>query len=218
VLIVVTEFGLVVVADYLERGRANSQAHGDIWTAFELSRYLDKTFSANKNEKNLRLEWALKGTGVVEAENNQEVGIQRTQSWLLTGQFKIAYTAKRTYEQMKAYRRKDNTKVSTGEKAAKEDVFKLHDELPDAVRYALMTFPELPNIDKPVMSLEQQTRLAAMDDRSRRELEIMAELSKKRRQGADVLTEADRGYPMGDFFQHEGGPEEVTDYAFLWGQ
>lgn len=218
VKIVVTEFGLVIVADYLERFKANSQAHDEIYRDFGLPNFLNKTFSGNKNALNLRLEWGLKGTGVVQAESNQEVGIQRTQSWLLTKQLKIAYTAKRTYEQMKAYRRADNTRPSTGEKTDKEKVFKLRDELPDAVRYALMTFPELPEPDAAPMSEAEQMRLNAFDDKTRRELEILKQLREKHQHGEAVLTPADKEFPLGDFFQHEGGPDEITDYSFLYNQ
>jgi len=211
VLIVVSEFGLVVVADYLERMKATSLAHDDIHIKLGLHRFMERAYSANKNALNLRLEWGLKGTGVIKAESDQETGIQRTQSWLVTEQLKFAYTARRTFEQMKAYRRKDNTKPSTGEKRPKEDVFKLRDELCDAVRYALMTFPELPKVDGPALSVAEVARLAAFDDKTRRELEILAEINKRKRHGEDVLTPADRDYPMGDYFQHEGGSDESTD-------
>ncbi len=216
VLIVVTEFGLVVVGDYLERMKATSLAHDDIHIKLGLHRWSDRTYSANKNALNLRLEWGLKNTGVIKAESDQETGIQRTQSWLVTGQLKFAYTARRTFEQMKAYRRKDNTVPSTGEKKVKEDVFKLRDELCDAVRYALMTFPELPRADGPGLSEDEQRRLAAFDPKTRRELEILAEIKKRKQQGEDVLTEADKDYPMGDFYGHEGGPEEARDFSFMY--
>jgi hypothetical protein len=118
---------------------------------------------------------------------------------------------------MKAYRYKDNTVPSTGEKTVREQVFKLHDELPDAVRYALMLWPELPEPDGPALSDAEQARLAAFDPKTRRELDIMREIRERRIKGEDVLTQSDKDFPLGDFFQHDGGgPDEVQDFSFMY--
>lgn len=202
-MIVVTTKGLVVVRDYLERMKAHSAAHDDIYVKMHLATYPERSFAGNKNALNLRLEWGLKGTGVIPAESKQEVGIQRVQSWLLTGKLKFAYTAKRTIEQCGAYRYKDNTKPATGEKTDKELVFKLKDELPDALRYALMAWPELPEPDEVPLSDAEQRRMDAFDDKTRNELRILAEIRKRRMgTGVDLQPEED-GYPVGNVFQHE---------------
>ena len=205
VLIVVTSKGLVVVADYLERMRAHSAAHDDIWTRFGLARWSseNKTFAGNKNALNLRLEWGLKNTGVVQAESKQEVGIQRVQSWLLTKQLKFAYTATRTIEQMCAYRYNDNYKPSTGEKKEKELVFKLKDELPDAIRYALMAWPELPDAERPTMTDAEQARWDAFDDKTRYELTKLKEFREARNGTRVDLQPGDDQYPTGNVFQHD---------------
>lgn len=217
VLIVVTERGLVVVRDYLERNRAYSQVHGEIYTNFGLSRFDDKVFSANKNAKELILEWSLKGTGIVPAENSQEIGIQRMQSWLHSGQFKVAYTAPRTRDQLRAYRRKDNTRPSTGEKTEKEQVFKLKDELPDACRYAVMAWPELPDAKLVDRTPAEQRRWDAFDDKTRQDIEEMQRLTAKKKRG-EFLDEAEDNYPVGNMWQHVvddfdefGGKEEETE-------
>lgn len=203
VLIVVTDKGLVVVRDYLKRMKANSAAHDDVWREMGLSNFQERTFAGNKNALQLRLEWGLKGTGVIQAESKQEVGIQRVQSWFLTGQLKIAYTAMRTKEQCLAYRYADNTKPSTGEKKEKEAVFKLKDELPDALRYALMAWPELPDPDVVTRTDEEQARWDGYDDKTRYDIERMAEI-KKKRLGTNVeLQPVEEGYPTGNIFQHE---------------
>lgn len=203
VMIVVTEFGLVVVGDYLERMKATSQAHDDIFIRFGMHRFPEKQWAGNKNEANLILEFGLKGTGVVRAENNQEVGIQRVQSWLMTGQLKFAYTAKRTIEQMKAYRRADNTKPSTGEKTEHEKVFKLRDELCDGVRYALMAWPELPDLEAKPMTDTEAARWNALDEKSRYELERARDRKKEK---DEVYLQPDQpGYPAGDIFQQGDG-------------
>lgn len=203
VKIVVTDRGLVVVADYLERMKANSAAHDDIYTKLGLAAYPERVFSGNKNALQLRLEWGLKGTGVIPAESKQEVGIQRVQSWLLTRKLKFAYTAARAIHQCGAYRYADNTKPSTGEKKDKEGVFKLKDELPDALRYALMAWPELPDADEAPMSDEEARRWHAFSPKTQRELEIMKEIAQKKTgKGLDLQPE-EQGYPTGNIYQHD---------------
>lgn len=202
VLAVVTDKGLVVVGDYLERMKANSAAHDDVFIKLGLHRFNDKSFAANKNALQLRLEWGLKGTGVIPAESKQEIGIQRTQSWLITKKLKFAYTAARTIEQAGAYRYADNTKPSTGEKKEKEGVFKLHDELPDALRYLLMAWPELPDPDQPAMSDEEQKRLDAFSEKTRWELERMKEFRKLKSGTGVELQPNEEGYPAGNIYQN----------------
>lgn len=203
VMIVVTDQGLVVVRDYLERMKANSAAHDDIYRKLGLASFSDRTFAGNKNALQLRLEWGLKHTGVVPAESKQEVGIQRVQSWLLTGKLKFAYTAARTIEQCKAYRYADNTRPSTGEKRDREQVFKLKDELPDGLRYALMAWPELPDPDVLPMSDAEQARWNAFDDKTRQDMQEAAALHKAKLGTGVDLTPDEEGFPVGNLFQHE---------------
>ena len=137
--------------------------------------------------------------GVIPAENKQEIGIQRVQSWLYSKQLYFAYTALKTIEQFRAYRRADNTKPS-GEKKVKEEVFKLKDELPDAVRYAVMAWPQLP-----AASREQDARtvdrMAAFDDRTRADIEAVRAFN--RRDTQEDLQPVDEGYPLGGFYNPE---------------
>lgn len=210
VLLVITNRGIVAVDDYLKRMRAVSAAHDEIHADMGLRRFSERTYAANKNALNLRLEFGLKGTGVIQAENDQKTGIQRTQSWLLTGQLKFIKGktaerpgADRTIDQMAAYRYADNTVPATGEKKQNEKVFKFKDELPDGVRYALMAWPELPNPDVVEQTEDEAKRLAAFDDKTRRELEIMAELRKQKLgKGTDLQPNED-GYPLGNVHQHD---------------
>jgi len=197
VKIVVTDQGLVVVGEYLERLKAVSQHIEPIGLQFRLGDYKDIQWSANKNEKNLRLEFGIKGIGVIPAENKHEVGIQRVQSWLYTGKLFFAYTAARTIEQMRAYRYANNLKPS-GEKKAKEEVFKEKDELPDAVRYAIMAWPELPTATEKLMTDRQQSRWDKLDEKSRREITHMREFES--RQKGNDLELGDENYPVGNFF------------------
>jgi hypothetical protein len=213
VMIVVTERALVVVADYLERSKAQSLHHAPIWAQFCLSRFTNVSFAANKNEANLKLEWGLKDTGISGVENKHEIGIPRVYGWLALKQLKFAYIVPRTIEQMASYRYADNTIPSTGEKREKEKVFKLKDELPDGVRYGVMLHPALPDPQQAEMSEEQQRRWAAFDDKTRAELTRLRE-AKKAEEGHVVL--GSRDYPLGEFYQHDGGLDNYDDISVMY--
>jgi hypothetical protein len=98
---------------------------------------------------------------------------------------------------MRAYRYANNLKPS-GEKKAKEEVFKEKDELPDAVRYAIMAWPELPTATEKLMTDRQQSRWDKLDEKSRREITHMREFES--RQKGNDLELGDENYPVGNFF------------------
>jgi hypothetical protein len=136
------------------------------------------------------------------------------QSWLVTKRLKFAYTAARSIEQCAAYRYADNVKPTTGEKR-KEDVFKLKDELPDAIRYALMAWPELPDSLAPAMSDAEQARWAAYDDKTRHDLTMQKEYAKKQKQGVDLVPE-ESGYPIKGFWQGNDDDQDGSDFGPLY--
>jgi len=199
--IVVTEFGLVVVGEYLKRMQALSQHGPQIIRDFTLSLAMnsDLKWAANKNEANLRLEFGLMGIGVVPAENKHEVGIQRVQSWLYSKQLWFAYTVPTTIQQMRAYRYAPN--VATDGQKKKEQVFKQKDELPDALRYAVMAYPELPEAKLVLLTDAEQARWTALNDRSKLEIERWREFNKRETSKDMESTEA--GFPGGGFFNTE---------------
>ena len=213
VLIVVTSRGLVVIDEYLERRKAISQHIGPITGQFKVNAYREAKFSANKNEANLRLEWGLRGIGIIQAENKHQIGIQRVQSWLYANQLWFTYRVPRTIEQMRAYRYAENSKPSTDEKKSVENVFKFKDELPDAIRYAIMAWPELPeHADDSKSEQERQrekNRWDAMSDRMRADIERVREYNKAANKDADELSVDDPKYPLGDFF---GDPNYVENW------
>jgi len=197
VMMVGTPQGMVCVGEYLKRMQAHAVHLASIQGDFGTAMRQDIKWAANKNEAQLRLEFGLRGVGVVPAESKQEVGIQRVQSWLHTKQLWFAYSVPKTIEQMKALRYATNT-LNDGQKREKEKVFKLDDELPDAVRYALMAWPELPSPPK-ALDMTQQARWDAMSDNTRYDIERMREFEKNSQSKKD-LEDTDTDYPMGDFF------------------
>lgn len=198
VLIVATPGGLVVVKGYLKRQQALTTHFEALRTEFNPSRFQNVKWAANKNEANLRLEFGLRGVGVIQAENKHEVGIQRVASWLHSGQLYFAYTAPEVFEQMRAYRYAENT-APDGQKKAKEQVFKQKDEYPDAVRYALMAWPALPTALEPTLTEGQQRRWDTLDEKSRQDIEWMRAYHKGEREKVD-LDPASREYPLGSFY------------------
>lgn len=205
VMVVVTDKGLVVVRSYLKRMQAISAQATVIKQDFGLAMYPNVRWYANKNEANLRLEFSLRNINVVPVDNRHETGIQRVASWLHTNQLFFAYTAKEAWEQTRNYRYADNVKPSTGEKK-KEQVFKLKDELPDAIRYAVMGWPSLPDSPVAAMSDTEQARWNAMDERTKLDIERVRTYNK---QSTDNnLEESDPMYPVGEFFNSPYSPWE----------
>lgn len=208
VCIVVTERGLVVIDEYLERQKALTQHIDPIRNKFlnpmrfRYGQPVKVTWAANKNEANLRMEFALKGIGVVQAEAKHGIGIQRVQSWILMDQlYFVKVNCPRAVEQMQSYRYADN-KTADGQKKLNEDVFKVKDELPDGIRYAIMAWPSLPEAKEPAMTAQEKTRWTSFDDRTRLEIERVREYNKQ--QNENELSETHPGWPIGDFFGSQG--------------
>jgi hypothetical protein len=191
VKMVVCEGAIVIIADYLERQRAYYTHIAAIQRQFVPS--VNTLWTANLNEAQLRAEFAAQGVLVAEAANDQEAGRQRVLSWLYTRQLKIAYTCPRTFEQMKQLKFADN-KQSDGQKRDREKVVKLNDELPDCVRYALMTWPRLPSAPD-VSGLRD---LRTLDPKTQWELEKVREFGKAGDERD--LEPVHDSYPSGDFW------------------
>lgn len=202
-MMVVTEHGLVCVDEYLMRDQAFAIHHTNIVAAFRLNRFapMNIRWTANKNERQLGIEFGMKGIGIIKAENKQLFGIQRVQSWLVTKQMWFAPTVPRTKEQMKAYRYANNFSTD-GQKKVNEDVFKLNDELPDCIRYGVMGYPTLPDEKIAVMTDADKHRWNTLDERSRVEIERMREFN-MRQQNNDLSTE-EEGYPYGTGYHSSG--------------
>jgi len=142
VKIVSSENGLVVIGEYLERHRTFVQHAGSIKM---LAANNNTRYAINKNERQPMMELAQHGIFCQAAENDQVAGIQRVASWLQAKQlWFVEGLCPMTIRQMKSLRwAPDKTKDG---QVRKEKVFKKEDELPDCVRYALMTWPTLPKI------------------------------------------------------------------------
>jgi len=148
VKIVSTEKGLVVIGEHLEKDKTFLQ-HAS--TMKRLANNSNTRWAINKNERQPMLELVQHGIYCQPAENDIVAGTERVKSWLHMKQlWFIEEKCPQTVKQMKAYRWAPNE--STDGQLRKERVYKRNDELPDCIRYALMTWPVLPTappVEKP---------------------------------------------------------------------
>lgn len=145
-----TPKGLVQVFEYKKRYRTLGQHWHEIQQilhAFSPERPLPVLCRAiDKSQRQTMLEFGQMGEFFTPAENAVVAGIQRVSSWMMHK--KLYFVASRCVETLKdlrSYRWKENEN-KLGEMLT-EAVIKINDDLPDALRYALMTWPELPEMD-----------------------------------------------------------------------
>jgi len=142
VKLVSTENGLVVVGEYLARDKSFIEHAAQIK---RLAGSYSTKFAINKNERQGMIELGQHDIICQPANNDQVAGIERVKSWLHSGQlYFIEAKCPQLLRQLKAYRWAENTSPKD-QSQRKERVFKKDDELPDCLRYALMTWPVLPS-------------------------------------------------------------------------
>lgn len=150
--LVATDHGMVAVGEYLERNRSfleHASSLHMLGRQGSLQQPANIKWACNKNEKQGMIELSQHGIICRAAENDQIAGIERVKTWLHLGQlWFIEAAVPRTIRQMKSYRWDEN-KSPKDEQKRKERVYKKEDELPDCLRYALMTWPK-PTASKPV--------------------------------------------------------------------
>lgn len=193
VKLVSTPGGFVVVDEYLERERSFIK-HAEFlkilggWNGTDWIGVKPR-FAINKNDKQASIELAQHGVYCAKAENDQVVGCERVKSWLHTNQlFFAASRASKTVKQMQSYRYAENT-ASDGSKR-QEKIFKKNDELPDALRYALMIWPSLPTPSTPTTPVRD---LSVLPPKMRADIEMMAKME-------EVLADKDPQTVSDDFW------------------
>jgi hypothetical protein len=140
-LIVVTERGLIVVNEYLERNLTYAE-HAENIRRMEAPFTVDRR-GYDRSQKQAAIELANHGLFVIPAENNVVAGIQRVASWMRNKQiYFVKRRVPRLIESLQNYRWDENW--GKDGVAKRERVMKVKDDLPDALRYACMLYPELP--------------------------------------------------------------------------
>jgi len=154
VKIVSTELGLVVVGEYLERHRSFLEHASSMRM---LAGNSNTKWAINRNERQPMIELAQHNIMCQPAENDVVAGTERVKSWLHQKQlWFVEQNCPMTVKQMKAYRWAPD-KAKDGS-VRKEKVYKKDDELPDCLRYAVMTWPLLP-VPPPASTLRDITKL-----------------------------------------------------------
>lgn len=145
-----TEKGLVVIGEYLARDSAAMKHAQGLFAMLHACRLpAAHSWAIDRSQKQMAIELAQHGIYTSAAENDVVAGIQRVKSWLYSGRLYIYRpNCPKLVQQMFSYRWAENTD-SHGQ-AKRESVVKVNDDLPDALRYAMMTWPETPYPEAPL--------------------------------------------------------------------
>lgn len=189
VKLVATELGFVVVGEYLERHRSFLEHAADIkrLVGWQGANTQTVKWAINKNERQGMIELGQPPNSMscMPAENDIVAGTERVKSWLHAKQlWFVGNQCPLTIRQMKAYRWAENISPKDEQKR-KERVYKKEDELPDCIRYALMTWPQLPKV---VVEENPKRDLSKMPDEMRGVVERMRKIDNPRTEpkGQDV--------------------------------
>lgn len=163
VKLVSTEQGLIVVGDYLERHKSFVEHAGAL---HRLAGTSNVRWAINRNERQPRIELAQHGIPCQQSENDIVAGTERVKSWLHQNKlFFVAETAHRTIKQMQAYRWAEANTAPKDGATRKERVYKKDEDLCDALRYAIMTWPMLP---KPKLEAEVKRDISGLPEATQR--------------------------------------------------
>ena len=135
----------MVVGEYLERHKSLLE-HAAAMK--RLGNSSNIKWAINRNERQPMIELAQHGIYCQKAENDVVAGTERVKTWLHNHKlWFIESKCPLTIKQLKAYRWAENISPKDGQSRAKEKVYKKDDELPDCLRYAVMTWPQLPKTE-----------------------------------------------------------------------
>lgn len=204
VALVGTDKGLIAVGEYLSRDSAIIKHSQGLFAMLHQSKISGaNTWAIDRSQKQTSIELGQHGIFVIGAENDVVAGIQRVKSWLFSGRLYIIRSrCPKLVQQLFSYRWNENTDASG--QARRERVIKVNDDLPDALRYAVMTWPELPYPPEPSilrslenMPVEQQW---AMERAQRTDHpEAFAEETDEPLDTPGLLSDDDAN-PVGDFW------------------
>jgi hypothetical protein len=175
-LFVASPFGLVLTGEYDAR-RTVAQIHAA--RVQELRRGMDGRVGIDRSQPQMALELAQYGLYTVPAENDVIAGINRVSSWMLKSARTLHDSlpgglvlprryCPHTIDSLLNYRWAEATVGRQG--GSKEMVYKVDDDHADMVRYALMTYPELPDTHPDAIGTGKRD-LSGMSEKDRLEIE-----------------------------------------------
>jgi hypothetical protein len=139
-LIIPTPAGLCLVGEYEQRELMYNQHAAGIHL---LARGTTPRYFIDRSQKQAAQELSQYGIFAQGAENDVDAGIQRVYAWMATRRMRIAASA--CPKLIKALRKYRWIEVKETEKGLTRPApFKKDDDLPDALRYGCMSYPELP--------------------------------------------------------------------------
>jgi hypothetical protein len=203
--LVASPLGLVAVGEYEARSRP-FMLHAQHIQA--MRRGMASRVGIDRSQAQAQIELAQHGVFTVPAENDVIAGIQRVSAWLLANHKPQGTMLPRgglilprrlvplLLRRLKSYRWAENERKDGS--AKREMVYKKFDDLPDALRYALMTWPHLPKIH-PEGGLPHRD-LSTLPDITQQEIERMRRVDKA---GA-----ADPGTVVGSGLFDDGGDDQ----------
>lgn len=153
VLLVSTEMGLVQIAEYIARNKSayeHKRGISAMLSTWNQERpFMPERWAIDRSQRQMAIELAQAPFAIncTAAENDVRAGINRTQAWFQSGQLWIlGESCKRTVEQLRGYRWDEN--IAPDGTYRKESPRKEEDDLPDALRYVLMLWPEAPEVER----------------------------------------------------------------------
>jgi hypothetical protein len=167
VIFAATPYGLVVVREYEERQGLFIEHARRLKELIPPG--LQPRFCIDRSAAQAAIELSAHGIYASAAENDVEAGIQRVYSWMALGQMRISKSqCPRLIKRLRHYRWAEQAETKRG--INKPVPFKKDDDLPDALRYGCMTWPELPR-DAPSLDTKGTRNLSLLSLHARREIE-----------------------------------------------
>jgi len=222
VLLCATERGLVLIGEYIARNKSAYEHKRGL--AAMLQRwnpdrpFMPERWAIDRSQRQMAIELAQSPFPIncTAAENDVRAGINRVQAWFQSGQlWVLGDECKRTVEQLRGYRWDEN--IAPDGTYRKEAPRKEEDDLPDALRYALMLWPEVPET---VAAEEMRAGLAGFNQEQLWSVARMDRINKRERGELEdeeivpVPSSDDVQPPTRRYFDDE--EPETTGVGDLW--
>jgi hypothetical protein len=170
-LIVPTPSGLTVLGEYEARELMFVEHAAGIKL---LARGTNAQYFIDRSQKQAAQELSQYGIFAAGAENDVDAGIQRVYAWMATGRMRIAVSrCPKLVKALRAYRWIEVKETAKG--LTQPAPFKKGDDLPDALRYGAMSYPELPLPTGFLIDVSKSRDLSLLSLKERAEIERNAE-------------------------------------------
>jgi hypothetical protein len=169
VSLVSTPVGMIVVGEYEERYKP-AKLHAS--SILGMPRVAKPRYAIDRSQLQMQIELAQHGLFATPAENDVVAGIERVKSWAIVNRlWFVKSRCPKLIKQSTRYRWKDTTNAKDESKGRQEPI-KKDDDLLDALRYALMLWPQLPEDFVPTEAPKTRS-LIMLDEKTQQEIERM---------------------------------------------